>query len=330
MQAVIDYCAQIGQDPLLVQGAGGNVSWKEGEALCIKASGAWLADALDRNIFCAVDLPHLRQALRDGDFAVTPRPLGSGDLKPSIETALHALMPHRVVVHLHAVEILAHLVRADWRANLSQRVGQAVAWTAVDYFKPGAALAQAVSEALAQQPGTDVVFLGNHGVVIGGDDVAEIAQRLQILTQALATPASFESFAPVATSGLAPYQLLPDAALQGLALDERLFARLARDWALYPDHVVFLGAQAHVYPSRQAWEQAQPGADEERLALVFVRGEGVFVAKELNQARLQQLRCYFDVLVRQTPDQELVPLTGLQIAELLNWDAEQYRMRFAK
>jgi rhamnose utilization protein RhaD (predicted bifunctional aldolase and dehydrogenase) len=43
--SVINYCSTIGRDPLLVQGAGGNVSWKEGNTLWIKASGTWLADA---------------------------------------------------------------------------------------------------------------------------------------------------------------------------------------------------------------------------------------------------------------------------------------------
>ena len=42
---VTDYCAHIGADPLLVQGAGGNVSWKEDGTLWIKASGKWLAGA---------------------------------------------------------------------------------------------------------------------------------------------------------------------------------------------------------------------------------------------------------------------------------------------
>ena len=44
-QEVAAYCARIGADPLLVQGAGGNASWKEAGTLWIKASGTWLADA---------------------------------------------------------------------------------------------------------------------------------------------------------------------------------------------------------------------------------------------------------------------------------------------
>ena len=43
--SVEDFCSRIGADPLLVQGAGGNVSWKKGSVLWIKASGTWLAHA---------------------------------------------------------------------------------------------------------------------------------------------------------------------------------------------------------------------------------------------------------------------------------------------
>jgi rhamnose utilization protein RhaD (predicted bifunctional aldolase and dehydrogenase) len=44
------YCAEIGRDPLLVQGAGGNVSWKANDTLWIKASGTWLADAMVKDM----------------------------------------------------------------------------------------------------------------------------------------------------------------------------------------------------------------------------------------------------------------------------------------
>ena len=71
--SVIEYCSTIGADPLLVQGAGGNVSWKEEDTLWVKASGTWLAEAAGKDIFVPVDLPHLRAAIASGDFSVTPR-----------------------------------------------------------------------------------------------------------------------------------------------------------------------------------------------------------------------------------------------------------------
>ena len=39
------FCAQIGKRSLLVQGAGGNVSFKDNDVLWIKASGFWLSQS---------------------------------------------------------------------------------------------------------------------------------------------------------------------------------------------------------------------------------------------------------------------------------------------
>ena len=47
--------AALGRGPEQVQAAGGNTSWKEADVLWVKASGLWLADALERDIF--VDRP---------------------------------------------------------------------------------------------------------------------------------------------------------------------------------------------------------------------------------------------------------------------------------
>ncbi len=46
--------ARVGKNILLVQGAGGNSSVKHGDVLWVKASGTWLADAEDKDIFVPV------------------------------------------------------------------------------------------------------------------------------------------------------------------------------------------------------------------------------------------------------------------------------------
>ena len=48
---MLSFCSEIGMNRLLVQGAGGNASWKENDTLWIKASGTWLVDAKSHNIF---------------------------------------------------------------------------------------------------------------------------------------------------------------------------------------------------------------------------------------------------------------------------------------
>lgn len=328
---IVDFCTRAGTDPLLVQGAGGNVSWKAGNVLWIKASGTWLAEASKRDIFAPVDLAHLQSAISIGDFSATPKVLGDSALRPSIETMLHALMPHPVVVHVHAVEVLAHLVRTDWLNGLQQALDGSIAWAAAPYRRPGAELAEAVADALV---GTDanVIFLQNHGVVIGGSDVAEVESILMQLTHALINPVAQPQQAVAAPAELSVgndvYSLLADPVVQRLATEPALTARLAGEWALYPDHVVFLGADAHVVDSGAVLTQladAQAQAPE----LLFVRDLGVYVAPGFSEAKKVQLRCYADVIVRQE-QRTLHALSRGDIGALLNWDAERYRMNLSK
>ena len=332
--SVIEYCSTIGADSLLVQGAGGNVSWKDKDTLWVKASGAWLAEAAEKDIFVPVDLPHLQAAIENGDFSVTPRLSGESSLRPSIETLLHALMPHRVVVHLHAIEILAHLVRDNCQTDFQSLLDDFTSWAIVDYYKPGAALAAAVSAALAQKPSVDVIFLKNHGVVIGGADVAEVSRNLDMLTSALSiTPASICSKSlpqiPMELGQCDQYAPVQDADIHQLALNADLFNRLDSDWALYPDHIVFLGARAYAYKSWEAFQE-ESKAKNEQPELVFILGKGVFVKPTFSKAKHVQLRCYYNVLFRQNTHSSIKVLTNEQIGELLNWDAEQYRISLAK
>lgn len=322
------FCAKIGADPLLVQGAGGNASWKEGDTLWVKASGTWLADAARQDIFAPVEIAPLRAAMGKGDFAAQPVALSTA-LRPSIETLLHALMPQKVVLHLHAVEVLAHLVRGNFPAGLQQSLaGEDLRWVAIPYRKPGADLARAVSEGLTAVPGATAVMMKNHGLVIGGESVAEVERILQKLTTTLSTPARRPLPAHISPlpEGLArDYQPVGDGVLHQLALDEVLFGRLARDWALYPDHVVFLGPKPLQYESLADWAGADAQGD-----IVFVRGAGVYGRPGLSEAKLVQLRCYHDVLTRQAPGDRLATLTPAEIADLLNWDAEKYRIGLSR
>jgi len=324
------YCAKLGTDPLLVQGAGGNASWKEGSILWVKASGTWLADAEEEEIFIPVDLVAMTSELAEINYAVLPKVLSDTKAKPSIETLLHALMPHPVVLHLHAIEALAHLVREDFYEVLEKKLSRFVSFVVVEYRKPGADLASAVGTVLTQNPSTDVVFLRNHGIMIGGENTDDIHQKLCTVIQSLFTDPMYQDAAPFYTPKpptklIGEYALLSDSGVQQLALNPALYKRVCTDWALYPDHIVFLGPRAHAYESWSVF-------DEENLCsrslpeLIFLKGEGVFIKPSFTKAKKAQLRCYFDVLARQKPDSSLVVLTDNQIAELLTWDAEQYRL----
>jgi rhamnose utilization protein RhaD (predicted bifunctional aldolase and dehydrogenase) len=325
------FCAQIGADPLLVQGAGGNVSWKDGDALWVKASGMWLAEAELKEIFVPVKLTLLQTALTRHDFSVKPEVTSNSDLRPSIETLLHALMPHRVVVHLHAVEILAHLVQVNAKVKIKNLVGDAVKWIYVDYFKPGADLARAVSEQLTTRSDADVVFMGNHGVVIGGDDVEDIASSLRTLISILKTEAPHTvdgSRDLTLESAFLARGYIPcrDKEINQLATKDDLASRLYAEWALYPDHVVFLGTEAAIFDRNSDLSDLNDIVTA-KPPFVFSIGNCVFERQQVTPAQKVQLRCYYDVISRQVTFKNLATLNKGQVFEILNWDAEKYRQK---
>jgi rhamnose utilization protein RhaD (predicted bifunctional aldolase and dehydrogenase) len=333
--SISQFCAELGQDRLLVQGAGGNVSWKDGDTLWIKGSGTWLANAKVMDIFVPVDLKKISSSLSKGDFSVTPELITTSDLRPSIETILHALMPQKIVIHLHAINPLAFLVLRDAKSQI-EKISKALPWQSVfiEYFKPGVELAQAVCIAMEMQGEINVLFLQNHGVVIGGDSILEVRSILEAVLKAchimqapeLVKVATKLPKVPVEAGKM--YGAIKDIDVQQLAQNSILFNHLHSDWVLYPDHVVFLGSKAFVYES---WKYffSHDNLSQACPDLIFIENEGVFARNNFSLAKIIQLRCYYDVISRVLNEGELNPLNELEIAKLLNWDAEKLRQKMS-
>ncbi len=274
---VKQFCARIGTDPLLVQGPGGNVSWKDNDVLWIKSSGKWLAKACDEEIFVPVSLSYLQEAISNKNFTCTPLILGDTKLRPSIETMLHALMPHKVIAHLHAVEALAHLVRKNAETRLAELINDSVKWVFVDYYKPGAELAASVSAKLKLVPDAEVIFLKNHGIVIGAPDTSNLDLILKTITKLLFTKPFLSEliqfdFVIKKNSNifLNDFAIATDPEINRLSTNSYLFSRIQNDWALYPDHVVFLGDRAIVVDEmREMFYTIENGGYSNKLFELF-------------------------------------------------------------
>jgi rhamnose utilization protein RhaD (predicted bifunctional aldolase and dehydrogenase) len=322
-----------------VQAAGGNTSIKDIGRLWVKASGTWLADAIDRDIFVPVDL----DAVLDGIAAGRIDPVGpavlSGlappDLRPSIETSLHALLPHRVVVHTHSVRTIALAVREDAEALLAERL-VGLDWHFVPYCHPGPPLARAVAARLRQRP-ADVLVLGNHGLVVGGETVeaarhalAEVERRLDSPLRAVPTARGPNLPDLAASLGLRPAL---HAEVHGLARDP-----LALPWitqgSLYPDHVIFLGPAASELPGRSAAASEREAALDLARArgskLFILPGEGVLLEADAGRSAEELALCLALVVERIPEDAPVRHLTAEDEAALMNWDAEKYRQALAR
>src|SRR5438477_7771189 len=112
----------LGRNPKLVLHGGGNTSVKtrladlngdEGEVLCVKGSG-WDMGTIEPAGLPAVRLEPLRKlrardALSDEDMVRVQRAnrIDPSAPNPSVETLLHAFLPHKFVDHTHSTAVLS-------------------------------------------------------------------------------------------------------------------------------------------------------------------------------------------------------------------------------
>ncbi|WP_316193096.1 class II aldolase/adducin family protein [Bradyrhizobium sp. SZCCHNRI1029] len=321
--------ARVGRNIELVQGAGGNSSLKQDDVLWVKASGTWLADADAKDIFVPVLLPAARDALAADDERI---PLAApGPLRASIETALHALLPHRVVLHVHAVNTIAWAARRDARDEFAARL-DGLAWRHLDYFHPGLPLARAVSTIVARDC-IDVLILGNHGLVVGAESCDQAEALVHDVERRLALPVRPAPAADAAAlrrlcAGTA-YRLPHDAGSHGIATDP--FSRaIATGGSLYPDHVVFLGPGLPTIESAGGLATLLARADASRLpapVAALAPGLGAIIRSDASPGAEAMLSCLALVTSRLPLSADIGYLSSQHEQLLLNWDAERYRQQ---
>jgi rhamnose utilization protein RhaD (predicted bifunctional aldolase and dehydrogenase)/NAD(P)-dependent dehydrogenase (short-subunit alcohol dehydrogenase family) len=180
-----------GGEPRLVQHGGGNTSVKTrlrektGEAidvLCVKGSG-WDMAKIEPAGLPAVRLAPLRKlaalgAISDEDMVNFQRGnlLDSASPNPSVETLLHAFLPHKFVNHTHANAVLAICDRSDGFALASKLYGRRA--PVVPYVMPGFALARAAKQVFDAHPDCEGLILYKHGVFSFGASAEEAYARM--------------------------------------------------------------------------------------------------------------------------------------------------------
>src|SRR5258708_35252890 len=187
ISALLELSARIGADPMLTQASTGNTSIKLDGVLWIKASGKWLAHAKHDEILIPINLAEARAWLRQNADPAERYRGTAGERRASVETAMHAVLPHRVVIHVHSANTIAWAVREDAPDQLKYRL-DGVRWQWIPYVASGLPLALEIQKALSRSSGSDVLVLGNHGLVIGAEDCRAADGLLHEVERRLATP----------------------------------------------------------------------------------------------------------------------------------------------
>ncbi|MEM6548336.1 MAG: class II aldolase/adducin family protein [Pseudomonadota bacterium] len=325
--ALVAISHRLGSDPLQVQGPGGNTSLKDDEAMWIKASGTWLAEAGARDIWVPCNVGVLRRALEDGATeppemsAIVPADVNPLGLRPSIETAVHAALDWPAVLHTHCVATIALAICRGGPKRIAAMLPD-LEVACVPYVKPGWDLAKAIRAAVS--PETRVVVLGNHGLVVCEETVGAAEDLLRSVSARL-QPAAVR--APVDAAPSLALRLrgtgwhpAPEAITHAVARDPVRLA-MALGPTLYPDHLIFLGPGC-----REGGAELRDAAGAGTLhKILLFAGEGVAVPAAASPSDLALARCLGDVLARVPAGAELTRLTAQDEAALLDWDAEKYR-----
>jgi len=183
----------LGRDRSLVLHGGGNTSVKlqekdlfgeEREVLYVKGSG-WDLETIEPAGFAPVDLAYARRlaalpALADPQMVaeLATHTLRPGAPAPSVETLLHALLPHAYVDHTHADAVLSISNSPGGERRIRELYGERV--VVVPYVMPGFDLAAACAREYARQQGAETIgmLLLAHGVFSFGRDARESYERM--------------------------------------------------------------------------------------------------------------------------------------------------------
>lgn len=183
----------LGRDATLVLHGGGNTSVKvrernllgdEEEILYVKGSG-WDLETIQVDGFAPVRMVHLLklaqvETLSDPQMVneIATQVTRAGAPAPSVETILHAVLPHKFVDHTHADAVLAITNTANGEARVREIYGHDV--VIVPYVMPGFDLAKACARKFEMEanPATIGMVLLNHGIFSFGATAEESYGRM--------------------------------------------------------------------------------------------------------------------------------------------------------
>ncbi|MCX6124395.1 MAG: class II aldolase/adducin family protein [Proteobacteria bacterium] len=184
-------------DPILTQGAGGNVSVKQDATkMIIKASGVTLKDVRETGGWVEVDYSGLDGALKAGPDGIRLEGARDDELatfidhqtttlvpgaKASIETAMHAVCS-RYVVHIHPARLNVFLCAVEGRV-LCEEILTGVEFVWIEPTPPGYYLARAIQDSLKKYSGKEpaVILLASHGVIVHSDSMEAIHKTYDVI-----------------------------------------------------------------------------------------------------------------------------------------------------
>ena len=367
IQSFVSVCDLTSDSVDMIQAGGGNASAKydeDGKAMMvIKASGFLMSEVDEAKGYARIELDKILSILTDvknGNLSIEDdasinfrtNEANTGILRPSIETFLHALLPQRYILHVHALTTLIYAsskcflddMASQWDApnELSNKLSKALL---VPYEKPGIHLAMAMMTGIDRYiahygVSPDVIILQNHGLIVASDSPDALYDAITTVEDDIKAhidlPKSFGK----------PYadQRLIKKAINGVMKHKRIFVRANEDRDLvdykdgmpsFPDALVFCGLEPLKVETKNTDQSTIDLVTEAMIGyfdkyddfpkIVLLDSFLYFCGESIKKCLEVQDVLKIQGIIRREVGDSLVTLSQEQAYTLLNWEAEKYR-----
>jgi len=373
LDMLVEMSRRYGANEDYVLAGGGNTSFKTDSVMHVKGSGTALS-AISAEQFVAMDLTRLRdmitheypdslsvdeQEAKSLASMMASRLPGEEQKRPSVEAILHAIFPHKFVLHVHPALINGLTCGKSGEVRCKELFGDKVIW--VDLTQPGLGLAKTCAALFGEYEADfgkppQIIILKNHGIFVAADSVDEIDTLMEHVVSTLRkTVSDVPDFSDAPfdrekVCAIAPaLRMLNSSAGRSVAVfftnktaatfsrDKESMRPLMRPFS--PDHIVYYGDEplfigdtdpgTLVSDVRNAFTTYVESKGY-KPRIVAVKGLGFFALggdlKEAERARL----LFLDAIKIATYSKSFggfSPLPEEFIRFILGWEVERYRSR---
>jgi len=187
----VKICNLIAEDESLVQNKGGNISLKFNNKLMITSSGVNLSNI---SIFDGYCICENKKNIINSD-------------KPSMEIDSHLLIDSKAIIHAHPVSLLTILC-CEQSQQILEELYKQYNFNLIDYQMPGIKVANSIEK----MKDSKIIFLKNHGVFIGAEDL-ESAFQLTKKIEKIAKDYVQKNFKEKTTIAASKEFLFPDSVI---------------------------------------------------------------------------------------------------------------------
>ncbi len=366
LHKLIEISRHYGDDPAYVIAGGGNTSYKDEKRIWIKASGIPLA-GIEEGGFVCLSREILRQievntysedaVQREEEVKSDMKKaiISPENLRPSVETSLHNLMDFTYVVHTHPTLVNGLMCSNHVEEEVETRFGSDALY--VEYTDPGFILFKKVQERIVsyqKQYGKApaIIFLQNHGVFVGANNLdeihtiyASINQRIDSGKDMALPPGNAEEYESETTKTLKKHfsskglvsRSVRSALTDHFSISAGMYQKIALPFS--PDIIVYCKSNYLFFEENTEADLLKTACEQFEKTRgyypkVIIEEKGGLIAVEENEGSLNNV---LDLFTDQMKISKLSENFGgphfmspEQIQFIDNWEVENYRRKVAK